>query len=342
MSVDNNAVVAGLLSGLGLAVEPEPAWVGGGEVPDFFCTGGTTDLWVEVKSISEAEWSQQFAMKGGWLRQRAKTVAKTGSAFAWIGETATERDAKAAIALTRHALGVWEAMAAPPDRVYVIVPCDPDYSKRVIIAVNTARSSELLFCVASRSDRYGRPHGDEEITWRSVATIEGDGGARSEDPSRLGLYEDDFAVGLALSRSESPFKVHGIAPTGPARMVTTTQTVRAAAKKANSQFKSACNVRPAPCLLIVLQSGLFVQEPLEFASVFYGDLQYSFSRTRLKDGPLSFGRNGIWTPDTNRTTSGAALIPEDGQPILVRKPVCHHPHSRQHVPMAGRPNGRKW
>jgi hypothetical protein len=315
ISADKNAVAQQLLEGLGFNMEPEPSWLGEGEKPDFFCTG-PADLWAEVKTIKESDRFQALARRADWLRDREKTIAESGKAFAWVDEEATEQHIKAAIALARDAMRELTAIPSNPGRVCAVVPHDADFSSRVRITLETKEGTELILAVRSRSGHYGRPQSAEHLTGRGGVTIEDTGGnRRTADPFELGMAEDDFAVGCEVERSAQHFRFPGIMLTGPARKLTTVEKVRNAAKKANSQFKSARRCRIAPCLLMVFQDGIFVQEPWAFASAFYGDRVIEFGT-----GRRLFGLNGLWSATANRTTSAASLIRNNGAPMLIPNP----------------------
>lgn len=85
----------------------------------------------------------------------------------WVSPDATERHIKAAITLTRVALRLWANEPSRADRVFVIVPCDPDFSQRVYLTLVTTTRTELLVCVESLSGRYGRPPVGLDIAWSS-------------------------------------------------------------------------------------------------------------------------------------------------------------------------------
>jgi hypothetical protein len=204
---------------------------------------------------------------------------------------------------------------------FAIVPNDADFSSRVRIVLDTQEGRSLIYAVRSQSGRYGRPQSGDDLAGRSTTTIEeANGDHRSVDPFKLGLADDEFAVGLELRRSETRFRIASASPTGPARRVTTIATVRLAAKAANSQFKNACKVRVAPCLIMIFEDGTSAQRSIAFASAFYGDLRAEFG-----GGKTFFGPNGHWRRQANRTTSAACLIRNDGTPMLLHNPWASAP-----------------
>ena len=325
MPIAKNAIAAQLLRPLGLVVEEEPEWVKSGEVPDFFCTG-PSELWVEVKAIGEAERFRVPQVQAQWLSEHAGKVAERGRAFAWVSEDARHRDLKAVIALARDAFREWQNKPNLVDRVFAVVPRDPNFARKMKINLLTAHGTELLVCLQSQSEHYGRPQLGHDLTWNNRAIlIESEGKKRTADAFDIGLDDDDFLVALQLEQFDAPFSIRGVMPTGPARQLTTVHTVRAAAKKANSQFKNGCRYRAAPCLLMIFEDGVLVQEPKAFASAFCGDLQYEFNPPTLGDGRLIFGPNGIWAPSANRTTSAACLVRNDGEPMLMCNPWAANP-----------------
>lgn len=324
MTLSKNEIARQLLLAAGFSLEAEPSWVTKGEKPDFFCTG-PVELWVEVKAIGEPERFERLGANFDSLRDRAKSVSGHGRAHAWVADDATERDLKAAISLAKDALRLREASSERPDRIGVVVPRKPVLGRRVKITVETDKQRQQLLCAASLDHRYGRPSSWGDLTLRSRARIEEDGRTREVDPFELDLEEDNFLVCLELERGEKPFYISTCAPIGAANRLTTNETIRLAAKKANSQFKNACKFRAAPCLLMVFEDGVFVQKVMAFASAFYGNLQYTASTKNFDDGRLGFGPDGFWRPNRNRTMSSAGLIRNDGQPVLIPNPWAELP-----------------
>jgi hypothetical protein len=320
MSIEKNEIAELLLREAGFHPEPEPAWVTSGEVPDFFCAA-PCDLWVEVKAIDDTERFYMRAQQMQWFRERTSKITERGSAYALVSNVATQRHIKAAMALARDALRAGSAKPSSAGGLYAIVPNEPDFSARVHITIETRSGTELLVCFKSESGKYGRPILGDELEGDPIVVLaESDGKTTTARASDLGLHDDDFLVGLSLRSDDKPFEIEGVLPTGPARILTTTQTVRRAASKANSQFKNACRFRNAPCLLMVFEDGVLVQDPRAFASAFYGNLRVRWPSANDTDRKVVFEGDGVWGPQKNTTISAACLVRNDGHPIVIPNP----------------------
>lgn len=313
------------LSTAGFKFEQEPFWVDG-EVPDFFCIG-KVDLWVEVKTVTYTTLPEDLGQYWDWCHQRAAKISATGRGSVTVSLDATEKHVKAAFNLVREALRLWAQDEMFADRLYVVVPRDPDYSRRVLISFDARGERHALLCQKSFADKYGHPtlwHGSDYVESASVSDLTGSI-PLSTNATQLGLYNDDYMIAISLERSSDRFHLASVSPQGGSRRVRVVDTLRAAAKKANAQFKNANLYRVAPSLLIVFEAGPRTQDAHGFASAFYGDLALLFPRNPSERGITAFGPNGVWGPEKNRSTSGACLMRDPEPPILVLNPWAKYP-----------------
>lgn len=331
MSLAANQVAASILTSCGFEIEPEPEWVTG-QKPDFFCHG-PCDLWVEVKSVTTDKRFKKLGEKFDDLCDRAKKVRMTGFAHAWVADEATEFHNKRALTLAIEALKILQLNPNGYSRVCVIVPRDPDPKRDVRLEFRTSAGQELLVCARSAKCHYGRPISEDEPRWdERRVSVDDEVSTTNADFYELGLADDDFLVGLEICAGSDQFHIVSAAPQGVARQITTTETVRLAATKANSQFKSACEHRAAPCLLMVFEDGLGVQDVRSFSAVFLGDLAYQFPMKEFQNGRLVFARNGIWNAGALTTMSASALVCNNSAPILLRNPWALRPLPHDALP----------
>ena len=317
MSLRYNDAAERLLSSHGLACEPEPGWVSG-RVPDFYCTG-KAKLWVEVKSLDEPEEFKASARAFDWLKERGRTLRNRGKVWAVVSDDMSQRDAKVALAMTDRLLGEMAADEARPDRVFVVIPRDPEYGRFVRIEAWSGDRREVFHCCRSASGRYGHPYLGDDLTEDRPAVVVADSGDRRDAlPHELGLFNDDFLLSLELELSDQPFSVKSVRMRGGATSIPNVRKFRACGADANRQFLSGCEHRDAPCLLMVFHDDVLVSTDLAFASAFYGDMTVSFSTDLAADvSPIGLGRNGVWGPDKNRTTSAACYVRNAAAPIMV-------------------------
>ncbi|MGH6975568.1 MAG: hypothetical protein ACREED_00930 [Stellaceae bacterium] len=316
------------LSSAGFTVEREPPWVVG-EVPDFFCTG-KVDLWVEVKTVAYTTLPEDLGQYWDWCHQRAAKISATGRGSASVSFDATEKHIKAAFNLVNEALRLWAQDETFADRLYVVVPRDPDYSRRVLISFDAGGERHTLLCQRSTAGKYGHPILWHESPYVEIASVTDltVGAPLSANAAQLGLYNDDHMIAISLERSNDRFRLASVSPQGGAHRIRVVETLRAAAKKANAQFRNAIRYRVAPSLLVVFETGPRIQDAHGFASVFCGDLALLFPRNPSEQGLTMFGRNGIWGPEKNRSTSGACLMRDPEPPLLMLNPWAKNPLPR--------------
>jgi hypothetical protein len=201
----------------------------------------------------------------------------------------------------------------------VIIPNDPDYGEHVRITAQVKDGVEVFHCCKSITGRYGRPLGGGFLVSQGCATVtEKDGSSRELSVGELGLFNDDFLVGLDLASTNKPFEVTGVMRTGGAIWLPNVRKFRKAAERANKQFGNACKYREVPCLLMLFHDDVLVSDDEAFISAFYGDLQATWTVGSANDDTtLSFGPNGFWGPEKNRTTSAACYVRNRAAPIMV-------------------------
>ena len=323
--MDSMDAAEAFLLAAGFTVEREPRWVDG-EVPDFFCTG-SGDLWVEVKTVAYTTLPEDLGRQWNWCRQRAEKISATGRGLARVSLEATEKHIKAAFNLVHEALRLWVQDEELADRLYVVVPRDPDYSCRVSISFDAAGERHVLLCQKSYTDKYGHPTLGQEGPYVESASVSDLTGSAplSATAAQLGLYNDDYMIAISLKRFNDRFRLISVSPQGGGRSVGVVDRLRAAAKKANAQFKSAIGHRAAPSLLMVYETGPRTQDAHGFVSAFYGDLVFLFPKDPTEHGLSVFGPNGIWRPEKNRSTSGACLMRDPKPPLLVLNPWAKNP-----------------
>ncbi|MGH6984151.1 MAG: hypothetical protein ACREEI_07990 [Stellaceae bacterium] len=319
---------AAFLSTAGFRFEQEPSWVIG-EVPDFFCTGNA-DLWIEVKTVTYTTLPDDLGQKWDWCHRRVEKISANGRGLASVSLEATEKHIKAAFNLAREALRLWTQDDTLADRLYVVVPRDPDYSCRVLISFEAMSERHVLLCQKSNTGKYGHPtlwQKSPYVECASISDITGDA-ASNVNAAQLGLYDDDYMIAISLKRSNDRFRLVSVSPRGGGHSVDVVDRLRAAARKANAQFKNAIGYRAAPSLLVVFEMGPRTQDAHGFASAFYGDLAFLFPRNPSERGLVAFGRNGIWGPEKNRLTSGACLMRDPKPPLFVLNPWAKNPPPR--------------
>jgi hypothetical protein len=317
VSLTFNEAAESLLSESGFSCEPEPDWVKG-KVPDFFCTG-RAQMWVEVKSLDDPKELAVPADALRWFQKYAHRVQNTGSALAFVADDVSQRDLKVALAIADDALAEMHERAREATRTCAIIPSDPDYGEHVRISAPVRDGVEIFQCCKSINGKYGRPLGGGRLVSQGRATVtEMDGSSYELSVGELGLFKDDFLVGLDLTLSNKPFEVTGVMRTGGAIWLPNVRKFRKSADRANMQFVNACKHREASCFLMLFQNDVLVSDDLAFISAFYGDLQATWTVGSVsKDTTLSFGPNGFWGPEKNRTTSAACYVRNRETPIMV-------------------------
>lgn len=210
------------------------------------------------------------------------------------------------------------------------VPHEPDYSDIARFSLATADGPITCVTYASHADQYGYP-------------ILGIGPLQTQQQVRLEFAErrqpligrmsklverERFLVAFDIRPSAETFKVVACALTGLARRIRNPERIRKSAREANRQIKAAAAVLPAPGVLFLFQSGWDVPDDRVVGSAFFGDLTVVFGRDGDSDNDLTFGCNGIWSERANRSTSGALLFRNLGEPTLFHNPWAHHPLPR--------------
>lgn len=316
MSLSYNDAPEKLLSEAGYKCEPEPDWVDG-RVPDFLCTGAT-DFWAEVKSLDEPAELQMSRKASTWFRERLHKVGAEGRADAVVADDISERDIRTALAIANDVLAKPPPASEAEYQEHVVIPRDPIYGRHVCIKVRSSNGVEVIHCCKSISNVYGRPLFAGKIDSDAFATItEMDGREQQVRAEDLGILDDDFVLGLHLVREPGRFEIKSITSHNGAFRLPNVEKFRKAVREANSQFKSACQHRSLPCLLLVFHDGVLVSSDEAFLSSFYGDLQVTFSLNNRSPAPMSFGRNGAWSETKNRTTSAACYVRNGASPLLV-------------------------
>lgn len=319
ISEKSEAAAARLLSRHGFTCETEPVWVTG-KRPDFFCTG-TSEFWVEVKTLDEPIETKRSGEILTWLDAEATRVRNTGFADAIVADDADKRDVVAALRLADRALAQ-STLKRPPRRTFVVIPTDPDYTKFVRIEVEAEDGLEIFHCCESISGRYGRPIFGPELRYDTPAILRTQTGEKiTRLVDELGLYDDQMRLGLELERSDESFYIASVRRQGGMWESRNKSRIRDAISEANAQLRNGRKFRRAPSLALIYPRGLFIPQNRVFFSALFGDdvVRYSISSsaTAIKMEDQYYAGNGVWNSKKNTSTSAACLIRNDEEPLIV-------------------------
>jgi hypothetical protein len=329
-------IAEAFLSARAFRCDHDLTWLGDGLRPDFFCQG-PLDLWVEVKTLRSSDAAHDHVYQiWDYLRQRTqadKTIGE-GWSMAFISQDATQRDAKASLALARHAFTLPE-MKAVRD-TYVIIPDEPIYGSRVRFTAMSREGQSLFVCSRCEIGVYGVPFAFQPHPWDQRIQVWNEGTAEPARPHHEVIRDGAYRLALRIFPDTCNFRVSSSMRAEGATRSTTVDRLRNAIKTAAKQLKRGVAARPGPGAIFVNHSGILVAEERELFSAMFGDLQYSFGPGQLQSGALHYGPNGAINAGQHRCVSALTYFPNNAKPTTIHNPWAHTPLPR------GIFGGREW
>ena len=237
--------------------------------------------------------------------------------------------------LTQILLAEYDEANQPWHHAFVIIPHHPAYNQIARLVIEEEGGPVLILSCVPQLGQYELTEALEPRSYDEPVSLTIDG--RCMEPKSLEdlLGSGHPLIALELIPGSDRFQVSGVALVDEDPRLRNNERLRSCVKEANSQLQNGLKYQVAPSIVLVYQDSIFVPDHEIVLAALYGDLTYSFPQRRPHEGRLSFGRNGVFRPNKNRSVSALSLIRNNTCPCTV------HNHWARLLLLAGLLGGKE-